>query len=72
MTLRYDRDLLEVLTDRFAASGHRLPELLRDIALGEAFTTVRPAGDMESTVAGLPAGATAQPTRGADPGQGVR
>jgi hypothetical protein len=72
VTLRYDRDLLAALTDRFAASGHRLPELLRDIALSPAFTTVRPAEPIESSVVDVSTNAPAQPTRDPEPGQGVR
>ena len=72
VTLRYDRDLLAALTDRFAAGGHRLPELLRDIALSPAFTTVRPAEPIESSVVDVSTSAPAQPTRDPEPGQGVR
>ena len=42
VSLRHDRDTLSWFEDRFAAGGHRLPDLLRDIALSQAFITVRP------------------------------
>jgi hypothetical protein len=42
VSLRDDRDTLRWFEDRFAANGHRLPALLRDLALSEAFSTVRP------------------------------
>lgn len=44
VSLRHDRDTLKWFEDRFAAGGHRLPDLLRDIALSRAFSTVRPEG----------------------------
>ena len=42
VSLRFDRDTLRWLEDRFAANGHKLPALLRDLALSEGFSTVRP------------------------------
>ncbi len=42
VSLRYDRDTLTWFEERFAADGFKLPNLLRDIALSRAFTTVRP------------------------------
>ena len=42
VSLRHDRDTLSWFEDRFTASGHKLLDLLRDIALSQAFTTVRP------------------------------
>ena len=42
VSLRHDRDTLKWFEDRFVAGGHRLPDLLRDIALSRAFLTVRP------------------------------
>jgi hypothetical protein len=36
-----DRNVLAYLTQRFAQSGYRLPDLLRDIALSSAFSQVR-------------------------------
>ena len=41
VSLRDDRDVLTLLTDRFAQQGYKLPELLREIALSNAFTRVR-------------------------------
>ena len=41
VSLRHDRDTLSWFEDRFAADGHKLRDLLRDIALSRAFTTVR-------------------------------
>jgi hypothetical protein len=72
VTLRYDRDLLAILTDRFATNGHRLTALLRDIALSQAFTTVRPSETMESTVVDASMGSPAPPPREKESGQGVR
>ena len=37
-----DKPLLDYLGERFAASGYRLPDLLRTIVLSEAFAEVRP------------------------------
>ena len=48
--LRYDRDALARFTTRFAEQGHKLPELLRDLALSEAFTRVRPPEAPEESV----------------------
>lgn len=42
VTLKYDRDILSYFTARFAEQGYAVPELLRDIALSDAFVTVRP------------------------------
>ena len=42
VSLKFDRDILSWFADRFAAQGYRLPELLRDIALSDAFSRVRP------------------------------
>ena len=41
VSLRHDRDTLAWFEDRFVANEHKLPALLRDIALSEAFSTVR-------------------------------
>lgn len=37
-----DRPMLAYLNERFAKQGHRLPDLMRTIALSDAFATVRP------------------------------
>ena len=50
VSLRYDRDLLAYFTERFAAKGYRLSELLHDIALSQAFTAVRQAETSDQTV----------------------
>ncbi len=42
VTLRYDRDILAHFVERFAAHGYKVPDLLREIALSEAFSQVRP------------------------------
>jgi len=47
--LRYDRDVLDWFTERFAGDGYHLRELLRDLALSRAFTNVRPDGPAEET-----------------------
>jgi len=36
-----DRKTIEYFTRQFAANGYRYPELLREIALSDAFVTVR-------------------------------
>ena len=36
-----DRPLLKYLNEQFAAQGYRIPDLLRTIALGNAFTQVK-------------------------------
>jgi hypothetical protein len=41
VSLRHDRDTLAWFEDRFVANGHKLPALLRDIALSDAFSSVR-------------------------------
>jgi hypothetical protein len=50
VSLRYDRDILAYFTERFAANGYRLSELLHDIALSQAFTAVRQAETSNQTV----------------------
>ena len=42
ITLKYDRDIVNYLTERFANDGYVVPELLREIVLSRAFTRVRP------------------------------
>jgi len=46
---RSDRNLITYLNERFAADGYRLHDLLRTIALSDAFTRIKPA---ESPAAG--------------------
>jgi len=43
VSLRYDRDILSHFEGRFAGHGYQLPGLLREIALSQAFSQVRPA-----------------------------
>ncbi|MYC60210.1 MAG: DUF1585 domain-containing protein, partial [Gammaproteobacteria bacterium] len=40
VSLRRDRDTISWFENRFAANGYRLKPLLRELALGEAFSTV--------------------------------
>jgi hypothetical protein len=42
VSLRYDRAVLDHLTARFAEQGYKVPDLLRDIALSQGFSRVRP------------------------------
>jgi len=42
VSLRYDRAILDHFVERFAEHGYRVPDLLRDIALSQAFAKVRP------------------------------
>ncbi len=42
VSLRRDRDIIRWFEDRFAANGHQLRPLLRELVLGEAFSTVSP------------------------------
>ncbi len=41
VSLRYDRDILAYFSQRFAAHGYNVPDLLRDLALSQAFSQVR-------------------------------
>jgi len=41
VSLRHDRDILSYFENRFAAVRYRLPDLLREIALSDAFSMVR-------------------------------
>ena len=72
VTLRYDRDKLAALTDRFAADGHQVTALLRDIALSEPFTAVRPSEPVESNVVDATTESTTPLVRKQESGQGVR
>jgi len=42
VSLRYDREILSYFEKRFGERGYRVPELLREIALSQAFSRVRP------------------------------
>lgn len=67
VSLRYDRQILDHFENRFALAGHRIPDLLREIALSNAFSRVRPAArPAESQLSQRKAGASApvlQPIR---------
>ena len=41
VSLRRDRDILKYFEDRFVAAEHRLPALLRELALSPAFSSIR-------------------------------
>jgi hypothetical protein len=41
VTLKNDRDTLKWFENRFIAGGHKLPAVLRDLALSQAFSSVR-------------------------------
>lgn len=43
VSLRHDRATIDYFTDRFAGYNYRLPALLRELALSQAFSAVRPA-----------------------------
>ena len=60
VTLRYDRDILKWFENRFAGNGYRLPALLRDLTLSQAFSTVRP--DESPVIIGATAGGAAAGT----------
>ena len=49
VSLRYDRDILAHFTERFAGHGYKVPDLLRDIVLSDAFGTVRRDPEAEKT-----------------------
>ncbi len=51
VTLKYDRAILGHFTERFAASGYTVPDLLRDIVMSRAFSRVRPAEATPNTLA---------------------
>lgn len=50
VALAADRQILEYLTQQFAAGGYRFPDLLREIALSNAFLDVRESKGKASTV----------------------
>jgi len=41
VSLRHDRATIDYFTDRFAGYNYRVPDLLRDLAMSRAFTSVR-------------------------------
>jgi hypothetical protein len=51
VSLRHDRDVLSYFEERFVDSEHRVPALLRELALSDAFATVRPSPTASTTVA---------------------
>jgi hypothetical protein len=50
VSLRYDREILTHFVERFAGNGYKVPDLLRDIALSQAFSRVRPTPEASQTV----------------------
>ena len=42
VSLRYDRDILTNFERQFVGQGYKVPNLLRNIALSQAFSRVRP------------------------------
>ncbi len=59
VSLRYDRDILAHFVERFAGHGYKVPDLLRDIVLSQAFSSVRVAPEDAATV--VDAAGTPQP-----------
>lgn len=59
VSLRYDRDILAYFVERFAGHDYKVPDLLRDIALSQAFSRVRVAPENAATV--VDAAGTPQP-----------
>ena len=53
VSLRHDRDVLAHFEDRFVESDHRVPALLRELALSEAFAAVRQPATDATAVAGM-------------------
>jgi hypothetical protein len=49
VSLRYDRDIRAHFTERFAGHGYKVPDLLRDIVLSDAFGKVRPEPEAKET-----------------------
>jgi len=50
VSLRYDREILAHFLQRFAGHGYKVPDLLRDIALSQAFSRVRAAPEAVQAV----------------------
>ena len=48
VSLRYDRDSLKWLENRFVDKNYQLPQLLRELALSQAFSSVRTAESSEN------------------------
>lgn len=48
VSLRYDRDSLKWLENRFVNKNYQLPELLRELATSQAFSSVRPTESPEN------------------------
>ena len=59
VSLRYDRDILAYFVERFAGHDYKVPDLLRDIVLSQAFSRVRVAPEDAATV--VDAAGTPQP-----------
>lgn len=60
VSLKYDRGILNYFEQRFAAQDHRVPALLREIALSEAFSTVRQPPPADTHLAGNATKSTAR------------
>ncbi|WP_439102127.1 DUF1592 domain-containing protein [Congregibacter sp.] len=41
VSLRYDRDILKRFEERFVSNEHRVPALLKDLSMSEAFSSIR-------------------------------
>lgn len=50
VSLRYDRPILNYFVDQFSNTGYRIPALLKEIALSQAFARVRPAEATQNEV----------------------
>lgn len=50
VSLRYDRDILSWFEQQFEQADYRLPQLLRELALSQAFSSIRP-GSLEAEAA---------------------
>lgn len=50
VSLRYDREILSYFEQRFGEHNYRVPELLREIAMSQAFSRVRPAPEAAEQV----------------------
>lgn len=51
VSLRYDRAILDHFTERFSEHGYKVQDLLREIALSQAFSRVRPDPNVAETLA---------------------
>jgi hypothetical protein len=61
LSIAADKPILRYFTDRFERAGYRLPELLRDIALSDAFIDVRSPHPTPQKVAEMNSGGPTQP-----------